>query len=528
MSSVINKVISPMEHAPLLFLVLYVSMVLLEVLGCFLFDSHINYAKALNISVISWLVSYTLVLVHSILPKMLRSIYRRTMYVISVVHFIVNLACICTYHQLFDDDIAAVIKGSNWGEIYEYLLTYCNITNVSLIVVAFTFFIVLFRYLKGWTIVFRTWNRIIICVLLFLSFAVLLRRPQYVTDLFVCKYFVFFSLEETPDLKKYKTSPLLSLCNNDTPDNIVIIFGESFSKSHSSLYGYEKNTNPYLVQLKADSSLLVYNNVTSPAINTINCFKSIMSTYRQEYGDSIKWYTCTTLLEILENIGYETFWISNQSKKGLYDNIIGSYSELCKNKFFIGDIYAGMKRRNLDGEVLPIISRESQNKCGKNAFFVHLMGSHTAFSHRYPKEFNIFKYSDYMEKPENQRQVLAEYDNSILYNDYVVYNIIEEFVNKEAVVLYFSDHGLDVFDTSNDYIGHARKTVGHSIVVAKQIPFMIWLSDKYKLKYDNDVERMKNSINKNFCTDNIIYTIMDIAGVRFKENKDVETFSLFN
>ena len=182
----------------------------------------------------------------------------------------------------------------------------------------------------------------------------------------------------------------------------------------------------------------------------------------------------------------------------------------------------------MDGEILPIINRESQNKCDKKAFFVHLMGSHPAFSHRYPKEFNVFQHSDYIEKPENQRQVLAEYDNSILYNDYVVYNIIEKFINKEAIVLYFPDHGLDIFDTSNDYIGHARKTISHSTVVAKQIPFMIWFSDKYKLKYYDDVEKMKNSINNDFCTENIIYTIMDIVGVRFEENKDVEAFSLFH
>ena len=39
---------------------------------------------------------------------------------------------------------------------------------------------------------------------------------------------------------------------------------------------------------------------------------------------------------------------------------------------------------------------------------------------------------------------------------------------------------------------------------------------------------MKISVGEDFRTDDIIYTIMDIAGVRFKENKDVETFSLFD
>ena len=52
-------------------------------------------------------------------------------------------------------------------------------------------------------------------------------------------------------------------------------------------------------------------------------------------------------------------------------------------------------------------------------FRSHLMGSHSSYSKRYPAEYNIF--TDYSTKKE---KIINEYDNSVLYNDFIVDSLL--------------------------------------------------------------------------------------------------------
>ena len=145
------------------------------------------------------------------------------------------------------------------------------------------------------------------------------------------------------------------------------------------------------------------------------------------------------------------------------------------------------------------------------------MGSHSAFNMRYPVSYNQFRgeeySSDYPNLSVKNRQLLAEYDNSIFYNDKVVNEHFNIFQNKEAIVFYFSDHGIDAFYSSDDYIGHATQNNESSVSYAKEIPFVIYTTPLYKEKFVDEYQRMSQSLSKNYSTDSLIYTLMDVAGV---------------
>ena len=145
------------------------------------------------------------------------------------------------------------------------------------------------------------------------------------------------------------------------------------------------------------------------------------------------------------------------------------------------------------------------------------MGSHSAFNMRYPLSYNQFSgeeySSDYPNLSVKNRQLLAEYDNSIFYNDKVVNELFNIFQNKEAIVFYFSDHGIDAFYSSDDYIGHATQNNESSVRYAKEIPFVIYTTPLYKEKFVDEYQRMSQSLSKNYSTDSLIYTLMDVAGV---------------
>ena len=104
----------------------------------------------------------------------------------------------------------------------------------------------------------------------------------------------------------------------------------------------------------------------------------------------------------------------------------------------------------------------------------------------------------------HQRDVLASYDNATLYNDYVVNTIMDLYKYEDAVVFYFADHALDIFDTNPDYFGHAKMNE-KSQAIGKRIPFVIYVTSVFQNHHAEMVDRMKSAVNTPFNTDKLIY-----------------------
>lgn len=306
-----------------------------------------------------------------------------------------------------------------------------------------------------------------------------------------------------------------------------MIIGESLSKYHCSLYGYDKETNPVLTEKRDSCGLLVYKNVESPETSTLVSIREVVSTFDHTRHPEDNWFTHVTLQEVLRLSDYKSFWISNQSKKGFRDNYVGRYSDLCDENYFVGNKFMGMARLNTDDQLLDLIKPVMEDSAGHKFYFVHMMGNHTTFSKRYTPDFSVFKAADYANLPEHQRQIISEYDNSVLFNDYVVGAIMDLYKDKEAIVFYFPDHALDLYQTTPTYFGHARGDE-KSRFYGKSIPFVIYMTEKYKERFPENARKLQQCTEKEFLTTNMIYTVMDIIGTEFKENDDVRKYSLMS
>ena len=148
------------------------------------------------------------------------------------------------------------------------------------------------------------------------------------------------------------------------------------------------------------------------------------------------------------------------------------------------------------------------------------------FSERYPNDYKKFSESDYMNFPENQRRILAEYDTSLAYNDSIVSSLFHIFDNQNSVIFYLSDHGLDIYESSNDYVGHGREGNIISEKAAYKIPFMIYTTKSFQNQYEDLITRIMENLEKPFRTDDLIYTLMDVVGAKFSDNNNVEEYSL--
>ena len=183
--------------------------------------------------------------------------------------------------------------------------------------------------------------------------------------------------------------------------------------------------------------------------------------------------------------------------------------------------FGGMKRfekAGLDGDMLSDIQKILDNQEEKKVIFVHLIGSHSAYVNRYPSEFGHFKGTMPEKKLSAKNQeLLNSYDDSIRYTDWVLTEIIKKLKAKGGLnyLLYFSDHGEDVFDTDTN------KLLGHSELANEpmtSVPLRIWLSKELEEMRPDIKERAKN-LNKPYKLENLIHTIIDISSLSNKNYK---------
>lgn len=463
---------------------------------------------AIVMALFYYLSTYILVFITNIIQRA-EKILKPLFLLISVVLLALNLFCIYRYKTRLP---IIVIAGTNLGEMREYIEAYFSWSTVVLCSLA-TLGLTVLLYGITQRIKIRMTNPKAISIflgLLVVSCISSICNPKIIPYL--------FKITDTADIEKYDYQPTCPKIESENrrPSYVITIFGESFCPSHSSLYGYDKPTNPLLDSVRKAGNLIVFNRVLSPDTRTADVFKSVLNTYLTDTAMTRTWSQCTNLIEVLNIVGYHTTWLSNQDETGLISNIPGGHAKICHDSSFI--------RARYDGALADCEVAENEF----NAVFYHLWGQHYLFDERYPEEYDIFQPSDYQSLTGGgfQAEILAQYDNATLYNDRVVSAIIDKYSAYDTILFYFSDHALDLFDTDPNFYGHAKNTP-ESQAVAKKIPFMVYLSPLCQQLRPEMTARIRDAADKEFCTDRFIYAVMDAVGLRFADNDDVYRYSLF-
>ncbi len=295
---------------------------------------------------------------------------------------------------------------------------------------------------------------------------------------------------------------------------VVFVVGESTGRHHMGVYGCRLPNTPYAQERVAEGSMAVFSDVISPQTETMLVFERLFTFYNNESPG--KWYDYPNLIDILNNAGYNTEWISNQETSGLYGNVARAYANRCAEKNFTALRSSGKVAYEdyiieYDEKILPILDEAIERAAAKNFFVIHLMGTHFIYKARYPKEFDRFTAADEEKYTDGDtRQIAAEYDNSVLYNDYVLEEIIRRFEDKNALVVYLSDHGEEIvgFRVGHYHDGTLRQT---------EIPFMVWGSPAFRAACPDIWARIVKAKDRPYMTDDMIHSFLDIMGIAVKE-----------
>jgi len=316
--------------------------------------------------------------------------------------------------------------------------------------------------------------------------------------------------EKALENNKLKENDAISISKNNE-EIFVLIIGESANRNHMSLYDYSKETNP---KLQNRDDIVIYDDVVSPYSNTLSSVLSILSESNLE--NKLALNESKDLIDVFHAAGYKTYWISNQSPVGLWENMITAIGKKSDQTKFVNlssnSSDEGDSKRSYDYKLYePFNAALNEENIAKKFIVLHLMGSHSTYRKRYSLDFEEFVGTS------KKEQLIAEYDNSILYNDFVVDSLLNSVKNisiKKNIVssaIYLSDHSENVYDEL-DKVGHDYvKTLPKANV---EIPFFVWLSPKFK-----KIDSLKSStieLHKSlpFVSDDLFHSVIDLNTIQ--------------
>lgn len=322
----------------------------------------------------------------------------------------------------------------------------------------------------------------------------------------------FALYKQQKGVRLQKLSTLTSLKLNPDVDKdgnlFVLVIGESQSASHIQAYGYQKATTPKLVERLKEPNHLLFNNVFSSWPQTVQALSYALTNANQY--NQVEVSDAYSLIEIARAVGFDTYWLSNQRKYGMYETPITVISSTANHEIWTNGS-AKMEGVFFDEELVNRLPKVDPNK--NTLIIIHLMGSHQKYEKRVPKEFRQFTGAD---------EVVASYDNSILYTDYVVDEIYNKAKKNPAfkALVYFSDHGEEPHVVG----GHDPVNVTYQML---KVPLFVYLSDSYRKNHLNLFESLKSNDHKYFSNDlifDLMVSLMRIEGVpNFEESLNLSS-----
>ena len=312
-----------------------------------------------------------------------------------------------------------------------------------------------------------------------------------------------FSLYSKARIQKLHNDTSLKLVTEN--NNFALIIGETHARSNMSAYGYQRNTTPWLTSASKKGDVLLLQNGFSNAGVTTGSLEYAISAMNQY--NNITYENAITITEIAQASGFNVIWISNQ----IDDNIAGIIGHEAKQQYWLNqkhnDTWMRQKNSMFDDRILHCLEN-LPTQPSKTLFVINLLGSHASYDCRYPDSFN--KWND-------KENLLNAYDNSVLFNDYVmsgIYNLLFNKFNVSAM-LYFADHGEELklkFCHGNEYFYENYKK-HPSVKEIVKIPVYFAFSKEYQHQHPEIINAVKANSTKYFTNDMIYDTMLGLMRI---------------
>lgn len=226
--------------------------------------------------------------------------------------------------------------------------------------------------------------------------------------------------------------------------HVVVILGESLNPDHMSLFGYERQTTPYLDSIKGE---LRYKKIFSSAVTTR---VSIPMLFNAQYEpDNLRHISSkeSNLFEIAKASGFQTAFISTQEMDGLS-------SALARNRI---DVW--MEQRQMaayegqyDERLAPALRDAPLDWSSPMFLVLNQRSAHSPYANNFPAEF-----ARYSKNPNSDYKQfnIDTYDDAVRYVDQTMMQLVELIKRHSELpvaLFYVSDHGQKLGE--NGTFGH--------------------------------------------------------------------------
>ncbi|MDM1246372.1 phosphoethanolamine--lipid A transferase [Acinetobacter sp. R933-2] len=297
------------------------------------------------------------------------------------------------------------------------------------------------------------------------------------------------------------------------PKLMVLVVGETARAESFSLNGYAKNTNP---NLSKQTGILNYSQVSSCGTATavsVPCMFSGMP--RKEYDEQLASHR-EGMLDIAQRAGYKVTWIDNNSGCKGTCNRVEQYKipenlkqKWCKDEECLDGILVDSLK-----QYLSEIAKDDKTP---RLIVLHQMGSHgPAYYKRASAQYQKFKPTCDTNAIQGctREELLNSYDNTIVYTDDVLNQVIELLKTQTQYrtgFWYLSDHG----ESTGEH-GMYLHGAPYAIAPTQQthVPMILWFSDDWKKSHAQQIECLAAQKNKSLSQDNLFPSVLSLLDVK--------------
>lgn len=282
----------------------------------------------------------------------------------------------------------------------------------------------------------------------------------------------------------------------------VLVIGESENRDHMSAYGYNLETTPWLDKMASDPNMILFQNAYSCHVQTVPVITYAM-TEKNQYN-TVELEKAVSLIEVAKAAGYETVWLSNQVRYGSWGTPISVIADAADKQIWINSHQGNTLDTDYYDEEL--VNKLDEIKPGKKMLIVlHLMGSHISYQDRYPATFEKFMTDGNT----------GEYDNSILYNDFVMSKLLDKVASWQNFkgLVYFSDHS-EAIDS-----GKSHNPATFSLDMTN-IPLYMYFAPTWQQDNAQRFSNLRQAKDYYFTNDLIFDTMLGIMGITSSQLTD--------
>ena len=319
-------------------------------------------------------------------------------------------------------------------------------------------------------------------------------------------YSIFFTIAEYLDNRisvetvrqDFKGS---AVCNTDSM-TVVFIIGESLRASSMQVNGYERATTPLLCKEKNAVSM---SNIYSDYNLTHLSIPHFMTRSDEKHPDRA--YNERSFISLMKRAGYSTAWLANQES---IKSFVYFIKECDRVKYVSSGKVSYIYEKWLDTDLLPYYDEELQRPAARKLIILHTVGSHWYYNTHFTDEYEKFKpITDSKIISSNSfEQIRNSYDNSILFSDYFWNQVINRLRNRNAVLIYLSDHGECMGEDGHFIHGSVDNEPQH-------LPgCFIWYSDEYARRYSQKVKALRSNKDKRYKSYFLFHSILDAADIK--------------